>query len=86
MFWRTNIPLLDWPARSLDLNPIENLWGILAREVYINGRQYSTSTELKVENVNAWRQIWRQTLGDLVNSMPSRMFAVINENEGPTKY
>ncbi|GBO23512.1 Transposable element Tc3 transposase [Araneus ventricosus] len=28
------VKLLDWPARCLDLNPVENLWGILAHEVY----------------------------------------------------
>ena len=23
--------ILDWPARNLDLNPIEDLWGILKK-------------------------------------------------------
>ncbi|XP_035228288.1 uncharacterized protein LOC118200424, partial [Stegodyphus dumicola] len=34
-------------ARSLDLNPIENLWGDLARRVYANGRHFTFTTELK---------------------------------------
>eukprot|EP00644_Phytophthora_capsici_P018713 jgi/Phyca11/132462/e_gw1.168.7.1 len=37
-FEEQKIKLLDWPARSPDLNPIENLWAMMARTVYPNGR------------------------------------------------
>ena len=41
-FQRNNITLLDHPACSPDLNPIENIWGWMAREVYKNGHQFQT--------------------------------------------
>jgi hypothetical protein len=24
---------IDWPSRSPDMNPIENIWGIVAKEI-----------------------------------------------------
>ncbi|GBN44114.1 Transposable element Tc3 transposase [Araneus ventricosus] len=39
------VKLLDWPVRSPDLNPMENLWGILAHEVYKNCIQYQNKQE-----------------------------------------
>lgn len=76
-FTDKNITLLDHPARSPDLNPMENLWGIMARQVYEGGRQYNTTNELEVACRNAWRSIRISVLESLVKSMPNRVFQVI---------
>lgn len=34
------ITLLDHPVCSPDVNPVENLWGRMAREVYKNGQKF----------------------------------------------
>uniref|UniRef100_A0A8C4E0R5 Tc1-like transposase DDE domain-containing protein n=1 Tax=Dicentrarchus labrax TaxID=13489 RepID=A0A8C4E0R5_DICLA len=36
-FQENNVALLDHPACSPDLNPIENVWGWMAREVSDHG-------------------------------------------------
>ena len=41
-----NVKLLDWPAKSPDLNIIENVWGLLARRVYAHGRQFDKLEDL----------------------------------------
>lgn len=85
-FASKNIPLLQWPACSPDLNPIENLWGIMARKVYENGRQFSNIADLKERIKKVWAEISMTTLQTLVQSMPRRVFAVIKSKGGHTKY
>ena len=41
-----NVVLMNWPALSLVLNPIENLWGIVERQVYGHGKQYDSKVSL----------------------------------------
>lgn len=79
-FHEKDVEVLEWPARSPDLNPIENLWGILARKVYAGGRQFGTVQELEVAVRTAWREIRLETLETLVNSMPKRLFDVARRN------
>ena len=37
---------MDWLVLSLDFNPIENLWGIVARQVYVQGKQVDSKVSL----------------------------------------
>ncbi|CAD6196522.1 unnamed protein product [Caenorhabditis auriculariae] len=75
---------LEWPAVSPDLNPIENLWGLLARRVYRNGRQFNTIQDLKDALKAEWNNVTGAELKKYVASMPNRMFEVIQKNGGET--
>ena len=37
---------MSWPAQSPDLNPIENLWTTIKRQVYPADKQYTSQAEL----------------------------------------
>ena len=80
------IRLLEHPACSPDLNPIENLLGLIVAKVYEAGRPYSAISKLKIANLDAWEKIPLVQLQKLVDSMPSRILEVNKANGGFTKY
>lgn len=53
-FKAEKVKVVKWPAKSPDLNPIENLWGIMARDVYGEGRQYEHLDDLEAAIRKAW--------------------------------
>ena len=77
---------MKWPSRSSDLNLIENLWGILVREVYKNHRQFASVRELKTAIKAAWQNLDQGIIRKLVESMPKRIFQVINRSGAFTDY
>ncbi|GMF43390.1 unnamed protein product [Phytophthora fragariaefolia] len=80
------IDVLDWPALSPDLNPIENVWGILARAVYRGGKQYMTVDELKSAILREWENLGLSRLQDLVKSVPHRVVDVSEDKGKKTKH
>ena len=68
-FLENDINVLEWPAKSPDLNPIENLWGILARNVYLNKPAYCSVSALKQAIQSEWGKIDENVLKSLSNSM-----------------
>uniref|UniRef100_A0A3Q2XA60 Uncharacterized protein n=1 Tax=Haplochromis burtoni TaxID=8153 RepID=A0A3Q2XA60_HAPBU len=52
-----NLTILDDPACSPDLNPSENLWGWIAREVYRNGQQFQEVDVLHAVIFTTWRNV-----------------------------
>lgn len=81
-----NITVLDWPPQSPDLNPIEHLWGILKRHVTELPGESSNFDHLWERTQEAWNNISSTTCQTLVDSMPRRIQAVIDQKGGYTKY
>ena len=70
------IDVMEWPAQSPDLNPIENLWGQLINRLSKDGNPQNED-EL-FENVkNAWYSMSGEYLHKLVERMQNRCKAVI---------
>ena len=69
-----NISCLDWPALSPDLNPAENVFAIISRRLYENGKQYNSLIELKKAIQKVWDELPNNTLNNLVTGMGKRIF------------
>ncbi len=78
------VKVMDWPSMSPDLNPIEHLWGILKRKV--EERKVSNIQQLRDVVMEEWKRTPVTTCEALVNSMPKRVKAVLENNGGHTKY
>ena len=82
-FQDEQIRTMMWPTRSPDLNPIENLWGILGRAVYVVNKQYRSERELYNAIVDCWNNISRGEMEKLIQSMHKRCISA-KENRGGT--
>ena len=72
-----NVVLMDWPALSPDLNSIENLWGIVTRQAYGQGKKYDSKVSLTGAIMKSWPKIDDQTVKSLIGSMKNRCIEVI---------
>ena len=77
---------IEWPSRSPDANPIENLWAVLGRTVYENGRQFDQIDDLKEALTYAWDNMSTDVLRNLAESMTRRCIDLVEKKGGPIKY
>lgn len=79
-----SIKLLEWPPQSPDLNPIENLWGIIKR--VIAARKPTNKDMLWKVIQEEWHKITPGQCASLVASMPKRCSTVLKQKGYPTQY
>jgi hypothetical protein len=78
--------VLEWPACSPDLNPIEHLWDELKRRVRAGVPVGTSIPELMVAVEEEWHNIPQERIVNLIRSMPNRMQAVVKARGGNTRY
>ncbi|GFV53887.1 transposable element Tcb2 transposase [Trichonephila clavipes] len=80
------IQSLVWPARSPDLNPIENVWDALGRQVA--GRKYPPTNKNTLIRAltEEWDKLPQQLLDNVVQSMVRRVECCITLHGGHMPY
>ncbi|GFT16090.1 putative transposase like protein [Trichonephila clavipes] len=81
-----NIPLLDWPGNSPDMNPIENIWELMKREVAKDVITNKTQLLERTIHVCNHHPQMQETVQSCIDSMPRRIEALIAAKGGSTKY
>ncbi len=75
---KLRVKVIDSPSMSPDLNPIVDPWGILKRKV--EERKVSNIHQLSDVVIKEWKRSPVATCEALVNSMPKRVKAVLENN------
>jgi transposase len=85
-FKHHKIRTLNWPPQSPDLNPIENVWGILKNKL----RRYETFStnkdHLEKRFCDMWHELTPSVWKNLSESFKKRLNLVIENRGGSIKY
>ncbi|PZC74838.1 hypothetical protein B5X24_HaOG207102 [Helicoverpa armigera] len=81
-----NITVMDWPARSPDMNPIEHMWDEEKRRVRARQPFAQTMQELKTAIEEEWEMIPQNFIERLIKPMSNVMRAVVDAHGGNTRY
>ncbi len=78
--------LMDWPAMSPDLSPIENLWAILKKRLNTYPTPPNSIQVLWERIEEQWNTITPDLCNKLIESMPNRMKLVVRAKGSWIKY
>lgn len=75
-FDREGLQVAPWAPKSPDLNPIENVWGIMKKQ--LSKREVKSLKELELVVLDLWKDVCTAELcSSLYASMPARLRGVI---------
>ena len=69
----------EWPAYSPDLNPIENVYGLIKSQLI--KKEINKKPELIIEIKNAYNEIEDEAISNMIESFQNRLAECI-KNEG----
>ena len=81
-----NFSYLNHPPSSPDLNPIENMWSRLKRDLGKLPRRPNSLNELFIAATACWHNIPQEFIDNCIDSMRRRLEAVLEAEGGHTKY
>ena len=87
-FEEAKISLLEWPARSPDLNPIENVWEMISRIVY-DGPEIKSKQELRQRISIAKDRVVlekRDVLCEFFSNYHNRLFKLFDKKDAKIDY
>ncbi|MHB9339450.1 IS630 family transposase [Fusobacterium pseudoperiodonticum] len=80
------IERMEWPAYSPDLNPIENVWDYLGKQVRGTDNPPTTLDQLEQELIRVWAAMTIDFVARFIRSMSQRCQDVIRTRGGHTRY
>lgn len=81
-----NIHHTVWPAQSPDMNPIENIWLKLKRDIEKQTANIHTENELMTVVRHSWESIPPSYVQELYSTIPARLQEVIRMKGNLTKF
>ena len=85
-FEDNELTVMDWPAKSPDLNLIENVWGYMARRLYENRRQFSSIADIQACVLQEWDKLNQSYLYRLIESIHKMCVDVLRVQGGAIDY
>ena len=84
-FYSNNgIKVIDWPPYSPDLNPIENIWAFMKKQ--LEGKRFATINQLKNKLYDIWESFDEGMVERYTMSIYNRIKACIESNGCLTNY